>query len=172
MPRDYHKTGSDFRPLTAIMLRGQLESELGRAYEVSGTGHFVVAYPRGQKDQWAERFEDMYRSFVMYFSVRGFRLQQPPFPLVAIVWKSKDDFLRYSIRDGMKPSQGLLGYYSVTSNRVTLYDVGDGREFGRLAAELCHGDPRGRTPIGFQYRHSQPLFPAAAVGRRRAGNHV
>jgi len=125
--QDYRKTAADFRPLTASVLRGQLENELGRAYEVSGTGHFLVAHPRGQKDHWAQRFEEMYRSFAAYFSVRGFQLQQPPFPLIAIVWKSKEDFQRYTARDGLKPTNDLLGYYSINTNRVTLFDVGDGR---------------------------------------------
>ena len=125
--QDYRKTASEFRPYPIGTLRGQLETELGKAYEVSGTGHFLVAHPRGQKDHWAERFEEMYRSFAAYFSVRGFHLQQPPFPLIAIVWKSKEDFQRYTARDGMKPSNDLLGYYSINSNRVTLFDIGDGR---------------------------------------------
>jgi hypothetical protein len=120
---DYHKTASDFRPYPANLLRSRLESELGRAYEVTGTGHFLVAHPRGQKDQWAERFEQMYRSFIAYFNVRGFRLQTPPFPLVAIVWQSKQDFQRYTVRDGLKPQEGTLGYYSLDTNRVTLYDT-------------------------------------------------
>lgn len=124
---DYRKTAADFRPYTANMVRARLESELGRAYEVSSTGHFLVAHSRGQKKQWAERFEEMYRSFIAYFSVRGFRLQQPPFPLVAIVWKSREDFQRYTVRDGLKPTSDLLGYYSLDTNRVTLFDVGDGR---------------------------------------------
>ncbi len=77
---EYHKTAGDFRSYSANVMRGQLEAEFGQAYEVSGTGHFLVAHPRGQKDYWVDRFEDMYRSFVLYFSVRGFRLSQPPFP--------------------------------------------------------------------------------------------
>jgi hypothetical protein len=122
---NYRETASDFRPYPANMLRGELEAELGRAYEVSGTGHFLVAHPRGEKDYWAERFEEMYRSFVAYFSVRGFNLQQPPFPLVAVVWKNKEDFQRYAARDGQKPKEGLVGYYSNTTNRVSLYDTGN-----------------------------------------------
>jgi hypothetical protein len=125
--QDFRKTGSEFRPYTANMLRARLESELGRDYEVSSTGHFLVAHPRGQKEQWVARFEEMYRSFVAYFSVRGFGLQQPPFPLVAIVWKSREDFQRYTVRDGLKPTSDLLGYYSLDTNRVALFDVGDGR---------------------------------------------
>ncbi len=180
---DYRKTASEFRPLTANMLRGQLESELGRAYEVSGTGHFVVAHPRGQKDKWAERFEEMYRSFIAYFSVRGFRLQQPPFPLAAIVWKSKQDFQRYTARDGQKPSNDLLGYYSLMTNRVTLFDVGDGRtsaadwqrNFSTVIHEAAH---QTAFNTGIHNRFSPPprwvaeglgtLFEARGVNNSRA----
>ena len=125
--QDFRKTAAEFRPYTANMLRARLEGELGRAYEVSSTGHFLVAHSRGQKEQWAERFEQMYRSFIAYFSVRGFRLQQPPFPLVAVVWRSREDFLRYTVRDGVQPTNDLLGYYSLDTNRVSLFDVGSGR---------------------------------------------
>jgi hypothetical protein len=124
---EYRKTAGDFRSYSANVMRGQLEAELGEAYEVSGTGHFLVAHPRGQKDYWADRFEDMYRSFVLYFSVRGFRLSQPPFPMVAIVWKTREDFQRYATREGSKAPNTLLGYYALTSNRVTLYDIGGGK---------------------------------------------
>jgi hypothetical protein len=125
--QDYRKSAAEFRPYTANMLRTRLESELGRSYEVTSTRHFLVAHARGQKEKWAERFEEMYRSFAAYFSVRGFRLQEPPFPLVAIVWRSREDFQRYTVRDGLKPTSDLLGYYSLDTNRVSLFDVGDGR---------------------------------------------
>jgi hypothetical protein len=181
--QEYRKTASDFRPLTAPMLRAQLEAELGRAYEVSNTGHFVIAHPRGQKDQWADRFEEMYRSFVAYFSVRGFRLQQPPFPLVAIVWKNRDDFIHYTVRDGGKPSPGLLGYYSLETNRVTLFDVGSGKtsaadwrqNFATLIHEAAH---QTAFNTGIHNRFSPPprwvaeglgtMFEARGVNNSRA----
>jgi hypothetical protein len=180
---DFRKTGSPFRPLTAPMLRSQLESELGRDYEVSATGHFVVAHPRGQKDQWADRFEEMYRSFIAYFSVRGFRLQQPAFPLVAIVWKSRDDFMRYTARDGGRPSEALLGYYSLETNRVTLFDVGGGRtssadwqqNFATIIHEAAHQTAfntgihsRFSPPPGWVAEGLGTLFEARGVNNSRA----
>ncbi len=124
---DYHKRSPDFRPYAAGVMRSRLETELGRAYEVTATGHYLVAYPRGQRDQWAERFEEMYRAFAAYFSVRGFTLQQPQFPLIAIVWNRKEDFQKYAIKEGSKLPSNVLGYYSPTSNRVTLYDIAAGK---------------------------------------------
>jgi hypothetical protein len=85
-----------------------------------------VVHPKGQQ-QWAQRFEEMYRSFLMYFQVRGFTLTAPQFPLVAIVFPNRDDFRRYAAKDTVPAGAGLLGYYSPMTNRVALYDIGNGR---------------------------------------------
>ena len=124
--RDYQKTAVGFSPYSPAILRGQLEREFGPAFEVTGTGHFLVVHPKGQQ-QWADRFEQMYRSCIMYFKVRGFTLTDPEFPLVAIVFPNRDGFLRYAMQDGAPQATGLLGYYSRKTNRVALYDIGAGR---------------------------------------------
>ncbi len=121
---DFRKTQNGFRRYLPSELRARLLRELGKGYEVSGTSHYLVAHPRGQRDRWAGRFEDLYRSFVHYFSVRGFRPKKPPFPLIGIVCKDRSDFTRYSARQGKPAPAGLMGYYGVASNRIVLYDVG------------------------------------------------
>ncbi|HTQ37444.1 MAG TPA: DUF1570 domain-containing protein [Pirellulales bacterium] len=124
--QDYHKTSDGFSPYPQNMLRGMLQREFGPQYEVSGTGHFLVVHPKGQT-QWADRFEQMYRSCEMYFAVRGFTLSDPQFPLVAIVFATQDDFRHYAAKDTLPAGAGLLGYYSPYTNRVALFDIGDGR---------------------------------------------
>jgi hypothetical protein len=110
------------------MLRSRLSQEFGRGFEVSSTGHYLVVHPLGQSDQWSKRFEELYRSFVHYFSVRGLKLKAPEFPLVAIALNSRDEFLRYAARDGANVGQNVLGYYSPQSNRIALYDVAAGNK--------------------------------------------
>jgi hypothetical protein len=124
--QNYHKTSENFTPYPPSMLRGMLQQEFGPQFEVTGTGHFLVVYPKGQR-QWADRFEQMYRSCVMYFTVRGFKLTDPQFPLVAIVFPTQDDFRHYAAKDTVPAGAGLLGYYSPYTNRVALFDIGDGR---------------------------------------------
>lgn len=122
--RDFKQTSAHFRGYSPSKFRAELLRELGGGYEVSGTGHYLVAHPRGQRDKWAERFEDLYRSFVHYFSVRGFQPPAPLFPLVGVVCRNRDDFARVATEQlGGTPS-GALGYYDVQSNRITLYDMG------------------------------------------------
>jgi hypothetical protein len=117
------RLSDSFKAYSAAEVRAQLTREFGKQLETSGTGHFVVAYPRGQRDLWAARFEELYRSFSHYFSRRGITLAEPEFPLVGIVWSTQADFLRYAQADGAKISANVLGYYSPRTNRVALYDT-------------------------------------------------
>jgi hypothetical protein len=112
-----------FRSYSQAEIRGQLLREFGQGYEVSGVGHYLVVHPAGQKDQWAPRFEALYRSLVHYFAARGWQLSEPRFPLVAVVFPRQSDFQRHAAREGVPPASGLLGYYSLVTNRILVYDV-------------------------------------------------
>jgi hypothetical protein len=137
----FEHTTAQFQSYSPSEMRAVLLRELGSDYEVSGTGHYMVAHPRGEGDKWAQRFEDLYRSFVHYISVRGFRTRPPPFPLVGIVCKNQADFLRQSAAHGETPPNGIVGYYNVESNRIMLYDMGgkiDSPHWKQNAGVLIH----------------------------------
>jgi len=123
---DFRKTSNRFQSYSTSELRAMLLRELGADYEVSGTSHYLVAHPRGARSQWAGRFEDLYRSFVHYFAVRGFGLDEPPCPLIGIVCRNRREFLDYSASRGLPTARGIQGYYSLQSNRILLYDMGGG----------------------------------------------
>jgi hypothetical protein len=134
------KTTSRFRPYPPSEFRSALLRELGDKYEVTGTSHYMIAHPRGQQSRWAERFEDLYRSFIQYFSVRGFEPATPAFPLAGIVCVNRSDFDRLAAAH-LGTSSGVLGYYDPRSNRLTLYDMvgsGNGANWHRNAAVLIH----------------------------------
>jgi hypothetical protein len=122
--KDYKQAADHFRPYSPSEIRSTLLSELGGDYEVSGTSHYLVAHPKGQSDKWAERFELLYRSFVTYFSLRGFKCDPPPFPLIGVVCRNQREFQRYSAQNGVAAPNGVLGYYDLKSNRIMLYDMG------------------------------------------------
>lgn len=129
--RDVRKAADSFTPLSVSEFRAQLLRELGQSFEVSGAGHYMVAHPRGQRDQWAERFENLYRTFVRFFKLRGFAVAEPAFPLVVIACRDQGEFRRLAAGQGTPAAQGVLGFYALDSNRILLYDAGGGRGNGR-----------------------------------------
>jgi len=137
---NFRKMASPFRGYSPSEFRAVLLHELGKDYEVSGTSHYLIAYPHDQRDKWPEHFEDLYRSFLHYFSVRGLNPSPPPFPLIGIVCRSQGDFMRLSAAEGQPVSRGVLGYYEIITNRITLFDMGHGNSahWQKNAAVLIH----------------------------------
>ncbi len=125
--KSYSKSSDTFYAYSQAEMRGQLMREFGSKFEVSGSGHYLVVHPAGQKDLWAPRFEELYRSFVHYFNTRAFRPSEPRFPMVAVVYPRQADFQRAATADGSKNVQNMLGYYSPKTNRIALLDVTAGR---------------------------------------------
>ncbi len=120
---NYKKVDDKFRAFDYATMRGELMSEFGGGFEVSGAGHYLVVHPAGERDKWAGRFAALYRSFTYYFGQRGFTPARPAFPLVAVVFRDRQQFVQYSLRAGTPVSPTVLGYYSPMSNRILMYDM-------------------------------------------------
>src|SRR5262245_617937 len=127
-----------FKSLSQAEIRGQLLAEFGQGYEVSGVGHYLVVHATGQRDQWAPRFEELYRSFRHYFAARGWSLTEPRFPLVAVVYPRQADFTRQAAQDGLTQAGGVLGYYSPVTNRILMFDAGSGPSWSNNAETIIH----------------------------------
>jgi hypothetical protein len=181
---DFQKTADEFRCYSVSELRAALLRELGNDFEVSGTSHYLIAHPRGQRDRWADRFENLYRSCTRYFSVRGFTIQQPPFPLVGIVCKNQRNFQRFSASQGTPIPGGVLGYYSPETNRITLFDLGEDEKSWQDNASVVIHEATHQTAfnVGLHSRYSQPplwvaeglatLFEAKGVYDSSANSNV
>ncbi len=125
--KSFSQAPGGFYALSQAQLRGQLAREFGSGFEISGVGHYLVVHPKGQKNLWAPRFEELYRSFIHYFTARAFRPREPAFPLIAIVYPRQADFARAARADGAENLDNLLGYYSPKTNRITLFDITAGK---------------------------------------------
>jgi hypothetical protein len=117
--------GKGFVGYSAQELKNKLRDEFDRSFEISMTPHFVVVHPHGEWREWGERLEALYRSFTHYMSVRGFRLTEPATPLVAVVFRTQEDYYRHAAADGTPLPAGTLGHYSPVSNRVFLFDTAE-----------------------------------------------
>lgn len=121
----FREVSSRFRSYPPSDMRTRLLREFGDGYEVQGTRHYLVCAAKGQARKYAEVFENVYRVFHLYFAVRGFKIEEPEFPLVAIVFPNRGKFAEYCRGDGVAHSPGLQGYYMPTTNRVALFASGD-----------------------------------------------
>ncbi len=125
---DFRKVSPRFRRFGSVEFRDELRREFGTDYEIAATAHYLCCAAPGKASAYAELFEQVYRNFQRCFSTRGFRILEPEFPLVAIVFPDRAGFVKYCRKDEVMPSGSLLGYYLRTSNRVALYELPGGSE--------------------------------------------
>jgi hypothetical protein len=131
--------GARFRQYSLAELRDQLRREVPKTMRVDGSGHFLICAERNSR-QLGAICEETYRTFYRYFSVRGFRISEPEFPLVVIVFPDQARFLEYCRKDGLTPPNGLLGYYMRLTNRIALFDVPRPVTAGRTAGPTITQD--------------------------------
>ena len=124
--RDYSRVKTGFDPYSPEDIRVRLQKEFGSKYQVSITQNFVVVHPPGDFNVWAMPFQLLFSRFDAYFSTRGFQLDEPEFPLVAVVLRTRNEFDRF-LRSYHDYDRNILGYYSPRSNRVITYDQTGGR---------------------------------------------
>ena len=118
----FRKVSSNFTPHTIHTLRTLLLKEFGGGFEVSTSRHYVVCAPRGRARVYNDIFEQTWRRFHMYFAVRGFQMDDPEFPMVAVVLKDRKSFLEYARREKASVDSSILGYYWSTHNRVVMFE--------------------------------------------------
>ncbi len=141
LAKEARKTSPTFVAYSAAEMKALLQQEFDNRFEVSVTRHYVVVHPRGGRDEWANRFEELYNRFGHYFRVRGCALQEPPCPLVAIVFRDQTEYFRNAAASGTPMRPATMGHYDPLSNRVFLFDVTAGnnnRDWSENATTIIH----------------------------------
>ena len=110
-----------FRPAPASEIREQLLREFSN-YEVAGTTHYLTCAPPGKASAYCNLFEEVFKQVQRFYRVHGFAVDQPDTTLIALVFGTEAEFREYCRKDNVAWSPGLQGYYSLTTNRVALFD--------------------------------------------------
>lgn len=116
------RTAPFFEPFGTSEMRSALNEEFGDGYSINSTGHFLVVHRPGESENWGQRFEQLYRALQNYFRVREFTLHEPEFPLVAVIYGSREEYLEAARRTGVEPPSNGMGHYDLNSNRVLMFD--------------------------------------------------
>lgn len=117
--------GEVFTPLTAEELGQQLKAELGGGFEIVTTRHYVICSNAGRVyAEWCGAlFERLFAAFHTYWKTSGLDLQEPQFPLAAIVFATPRQFAEFAAREAGTDAAGAVGYYSARTNRMVLHDL-------------------------------------------------
>lgn len=124
---DRVRDDAPFTPLKREEVAQQLLSRLGPEFKVHTTANYVICYNTSTAyAQWCGAlYERLFRGFRTFWETRGLDLRDPELPLVALVFDSKESYVRH-VRGELGPaadSLSIVGYYSPTSNHVNMYDL-------------------------------------------------
>jgi len=114
-----------FAPYDAKSLAPRVLAELPRGFAYLTRPHYVVCYNTSREyAQWCgSLFEALYKAFETFWKNQGFKLSEPEFPLVAVVFADQRSYSAYAAPDLGGAAASIIGYYSLRSNRMTAYDL-------------------------------------------------
>ncbi|MDR3181866.1 MAG: DUF1570 domain-containing protein [Planctomycetaceae bacterium] len=105
----------------------QLEKEFpkSKGYYILDKQHFLVVYTtsRSFANWYGRLLEKLYSGYVMYWKRQGVILDTAEHPLVAVVLSSKDRYMKYAEKEGVKIPGAVCAYYNQRTNRVVMYDM-------------------------------------------------
>jgi hypothetical protein len=112
-------------PMTSEEIYEQFQAQLPPGFLVHKTKHYVMVYNTSAAYvKWVgELFERLYRGFYNYWKSQGVRLDEPRFPLVAVVFSNKASYLQYAEREIGESARAMIGYYNLNTNRMITYDL-------------------------------------------------
>jgi hypothetical protein len=114
-----------FIPVTQDKLAERLLAELPAGFRVHTTPHYVVCYNTSRSfAQWTSSLlERLYKAFTNYWENQGFELKEPEFPLAVLVFNDRGTYDRFSREDLPAGVGNIVGFYSLRSNRVNMFDL-------------------------------------------------
>lgn len=118
------KDAEPFRRWNAAEMAEQLSREYP-GFRTHTTARYLIVYNTSQDyARWCGAlFERLYLAFSTFWKQRGFALEDPPGPLVAIVFDTKQNFARDASAELGGATAAIIGYYSLQTNRIKTYDL-------------------------------------------------
>ena len=127
-PEEQVEHETDARPFTHLPrdeLAAKLLAGLPEGFDVHETAHYLILFDtsRAYAEWCGSLFERLYMAFTNYFSRKGFDIAEPEWPLVAVVFADRKDYLRHARGELGEAAESIVAYYSLRTNQMTLYDL-------------------------------------------------
>lgn len=113
------------QPLTADEMEKLMLEELPAGFKALRTEHYLIMYNTTKAySQWTGNLlERLYKAYFTFWKKKGVSLKEPRFPLVAIIFDTKDGYAEYASKELGDAVQAIIGYYHLQSNRMTTFDL-------------------------------------------------
>lgn len=140
-PNERIKHKSDDTPFESFgreEMVNRLLAVLPKNFEVLHTTHYLICYDTSKiYAQWCgSLFERLYMAFTNYWSHKGFELAEPEFPLVAVIFADKQAYLKFTRSDLGEAGESIIGYFNLTTNRMTMHDLTGAAAAGRQSVSV------------------------------------
>jgi len=127
-----------FEPLRRDAMTRKILAELPPGFRVHATTHYLIFFNTSSAyARWCgSLFERLYMAFTNLWTRKGFDLHKPEFPLVAVVFADRPSYLKFARPELGEAGESIPGYFGLTSNRMTMYDLTGFESYGRNGGRI------------------------------------
>lgn len=113
-----------FAPLSLSAAAKKVEADLP-GFQTVFTAHYAICYGTSRiYAQWVGAlYERLYTAFSTYWTSRGVKLHDPELPMVVLVFPDQDTYAEHAKTEIGAASKSIIGFYSLRSNHVMMYDL-------------------------------------------------
>lgn len=113
------------KPMTLDEMEQAMLAELPGGFNALRTDHYLIMYNTTKAySQWTGNLlERLYKAHFAFWKKKGVTLVEPRFPLVAVIFDTKDGYKEYASKELGDAVDAIIGYYHLQSNRITMFDL-------------------------------------------------
>ena len=114
-----------FVPMTQDEMAQLLKEEFPEHFQVLKTERYLVVYDTSLAyARWcASMLERLHTAFYSQWERRGLKLQKPEFPLVAVLFADRKDFILFVKKEVDDIGESIAAYYNFNTNRIVFSDL-------------------------------------------------
>lgn len=145
------QTPEPFRAASPEDVASYWKAQLPDGFQVYQTTHYVILYNTSRDyARWCgSLLERLYAGFTAYFSNKGVSVDRPDFPLVVVVFATREQYATHCRAEVGDAIEKIQGHYNLETNIVTMYDLTGSRGTAN-AAQISRfiESPQVRQSIG------------------------
>jgi hypothetical protein len=133
--------GEPFKPLDGRAIGQRLLMEMPADFKIYRTKNYVICHNTSDRYvKWVGGlFEQLHRGYQYFWKNKDWKPEKSRFPLIALVFNSKESFDRYARPEIGARADSVIGYYNILSNRITTYEIPNAeRNVATIVHEATH----------------------------------